>query len=154
LCQLVTHGSIPLGSYAFVSEAKPFKGWGTGRHTIEPVPQFEAITDALCSLTKADLEPFLKYLKQDRRSDIGKFKQGIGLLRRVDERLGGAKGSSAKRSSNVVPFTPKAKRPPGHDGPFCRLSVALLDVQPDRDLMRSGGASLDNFVRTHQNRSP
>jgi hypothetical protein len=56
------------------------------------------IIDAISSVSEADIEPLAKHLTQDRIADIEKVKQGIEVLRRLIDRLGGAE---------IVPF-PKA----------------------------------------------
>ena len=48
------------------------------------------IIDAISSVSEADIEPLAKHLTQDRIADIEKVKQGIELLQRLGERLGGA----------------------------------------------------------------
>jgi hypothetical protein len=109
----VTHAPIPVPAVAYVGETKPFTGWGSSgrRNSYEPVsPEQQAADasiDAACLLADANLHAVVKRLKQDRRADIKKVEAGIEAARRLGERLGRAKGSSAKRGSNVVQLRPR-----------------------------------------------
>ena len=87
----VTPAPIPVRTVADIGETRPLlENNEPVLRELEAQRHANEVLDAICSVSKADLDVFVKHLTQNRVADIEKAKEGIEVLRRLGERLGGA----------------------------------------------------------------